>query len=43
MEDWVQRLQNSVNTLDRLKAVVNVTPDEEEAISTLNTTWGTTP
>jgi len=43
MEDWVQQLQNSVNTLDRLKAVVNVTPEEEEAITTLNTKWGTTP
>ena len=43
MEDWVQQLKNSVNTLDRLKAVVNVFPKEEVAIATLNTRWGTTP
>jgi lysine 2,3-aminomutase len=43
MEDWVEQLQNSVNTLDRLKLVVNVSPEEEEAITTLNTKWGTTP
>jgi lysine 2,3-aminomutase len=43
MEDWIQQLQNSVNTLDKLKAVVNVTPDEEKAIRTLHTTWGTPP
>ena len=43
MEDWVQQLQNSVNTLDRLKAVVKVSSEEEEAITTLNTKWGTTP
>ncbi len=43
MTDWVEQLQNSVNTLDRLKAVVNVSSEEEEAITTLNTKWGTTP
>ena len=43
MEDWIEQLQNSVNTLDRLKAVVNVSSEEEEAITTLNTKWGTTP
>ncbi|MGB2929182.1 MAG: KamA family radical SAM protein [Desulfobacterales bacterium] len=43
MEEWVEQLQNSVNTLDRLKAVVNVSSGEEEAITTLNTKWGTTP
>ncbi|MBW2012422.1 MAG: KamA family radical SAM protein [Deltaproteobacteria bacterium] len=43
MEDWVQQLQNSVNTLDRLKSVVKVSLEEEGAITTLNTTWGTTP
>ncbi len=43
MTDWVEQLQNSVNTLDRLKAVVNVSSEEEKAITTLNTKWGTTP
>ena len=43
MEEWIVQLQNSVNTLDRLKEYINVTPEEEEGITTLNTKWGTTP
>ena len=43
MEAWVEQLQNSVNTLERLKDYIAVTPDEEKAITTLNTKWGTTP
>lgn len=43
MENWKDQMKNMVNTLDRLKEYINVTPDEEEAITTLNTTWGTTP
>jgi len=43
MEAWVEQLQNSVNTLERLQEFINVTPEEEKAITTLNTKWGTTP
>ena len=43
MEEWIEQMQNSVNTLDRLKEFINVTPEEEKAITTLNTKWGTTP
>jgi len=43
MEEWIRQLQNSVNTLERLKQYINVTPDEEAAITELNTKWGTTP
>ena len=43
MEKWEQQLQNSVNTLERLREFVNVTAEEEEAITTLDTKWGTTP
>jgi len=43
VEEWVEQLQNSVNTLERLKSVINVTEEEETAIRTLNTKWGTTP
>ena len=43
MEEWAEQLQNSVNTLERLKSVINVTEEEETAIRTLNTKWGTTP
>lgn len=43
MEEWVEQLQNSVNSLPRLKEFVNLTADEENAIKVLNTKWGTTP
>lgn len=43
MEEWIQQLKNSVNTLNRLKKFINVTPEEEKAIKTLKTRWGTTP
>jgi len=43
MEAWVEQLQNSVNTLERLKEYIDVTPEEKKAITTLNTKWGTTP
>jgi lysine 2,3-aminomutase len=43
MDEWIEQLQNSVNTLDGLKAFINVTPEEEAAINTLKTKWGTTP
>ncbi len=43
MEEWIAELKNSVNTLDRLKEFINVSTEEEEAITTLDTRWGTTP
>jgi len=43
MEEWIEQLQNHVNTLDRLREFINVTPEEEEAILTLDTKWGTSP
>ena len=43
MEEWIEQLQNSVNTLERLSAFINITPEEKEAIETLNTKWGTSP
>lgn len=43
MEEWKEQLANSVNTLEKLKEYINLTPEEEEAIKTLDTTWGTTP
>ena len=43
MEAWIEQLQNSVNTLERLREYIDVTPEEEKAITTLNTKWGTTP
>ncbi|MBT8406667.1 MAG: radical SAM protein, partial [Deltaproteobacteria bacterium] len=43
MEEWIEQLQNSVNTLEKLKEYINVSPEEEDGIKKLNTKWGTTP
>ena len=43
MEKWVVQLQEEVNTLERLRKFIHVTPDEEDAIATMKTKWGTTP
>lgn len=43
MENWKDQIRNMVNSLERLEEYVNVTPDEKEAITTMQTTWGTTP
>jgi len=43
MEEWIEQLQNSVNTLDKLQKVINVTDQEKKAIEGLHTKWGTTP
>lgn len=43
MNEWKEQLRNSVNSLDKLKKYINVTPEEEKAITKLNTRWGTTP
>lgn len=43
MEEWEEQIQNSINSLEKLKKIVNVTEEEEKAINTLKTTWGTTP
>ena len=43
MEVWIEQLQNSINSLDKLQQYINVTDQEKEAIAGLNTKWGTTP
>ena len=43
MEQWQEQLQASVNTLEGLKSYINVSAEEEKAISTLQTKWGSTP
>jgi lysine 2,3-aminomutase len=43
METWVEQLQEHVNTLDRLQKFIQTTPEEEKAITTMKTKWGTTP
>lgn len=42
-EEWIEQMQNQVNTIEKLANYINVTEEEKEAIETLKTTWGTTP
>ncbi|MFQ5735766.1 MAG: KamA family radical SAM protein [Thermodesulfobacteriota bacterium] len=41
--EWVDQLRRSVNSVERLREYVNLTPQEEEAVKTLGTKWGVTP
>jgi lysine 2,3-aminomutase len=43
MEDWIEQLKNSVNSLDQLTGFIQVTEPEKRAIETLQSRWGTTP
>ncbi|SDB43110.1 lysine 2,3-aminomutase [Desulfonatronum thiosulfatophilum] len=43
MELWQEQLQDFVHTLERLKRHINVTEQEEQAITEMPTRWGTTP
>lgn len=43
MEKWQDQMEHFVDTLDRLKQFIQVSPQEEEAITTMKTKWGTTP
>jgi lysine 2,3-aminomutase len=43
MEEWQLQLQNLVDTMDKLKQYIHVTPQEEKAITSMETKWGTTP
>jgi lysine 2,3-aminomutase len=42
-EEWIEQMQNQVNSLEKLEKYVNVSNDEKQAIETLKTKWGTTP
>ncbi len=43
VEEWVEQMNNQVNTLEKLEKYINVSDDERAAIETLKTKWGTTP
>jgi len=43
LEEWLQQMQNHVDTIDKLKHFINITPEEREAIEMTNSRWGTTP
>jgi lysine 2,3-aminomutase len=40
---WQEQIKNMVNSLEKLSQYIDITPDEEEAIKTLDMRWGTTP
>ncbi|MGR3173728.1 MAG: hypothetical protein ACUZ8N_03930 [Candidatus Scalindua sp.] len=40
---WQEQIKNQVNSLEKLNQYIDITPDEEKAIKTLNMRWGTTP
>ncbi len=40
---WKLQIRNSVDTIENLREYIDVTPEEEAAIRTLGTRWGTTP
>ena len=40
---WQEQIKNQVNTIEKLNQYIDITPDEEKAIKTLNIRWGTTP
>lgn len=42
-EEWVEQMQNQVNTLEKLEKYINVSDDEREAIEALDTRWGISP
>ncbi len=42
-EEWLDQMQNQVNTLEKLEKYINVSADERKAIETLKTKWGTSP
>ncbi|WP_045215820.1 KamA family radical SAM protein [Desulfonatronovibrio magnus] len=43
MQEWITQLQNIVNNVDKLKKYINLSPQEEEAVTSMKTKWGTTP
>ena len=42
-EEWVEQMQNQVNTVEKLEKYINVSEDEREAIEALDTRWGISP
>lgn len=43
MQEWINQLQNIVNTKEKLEKFINISPEEVEAITSMKTKWGTTP
>jgi lysine 2,3-aminomutase len=43
MQDWQEQIKNHVNTLEKLKEYIYVSPEEEKFLTQYSTKWGTTP
>ena len=43
MDPWQEQMRDFINTIGKLNKFINITKEEEEGITTLNTRWGTTP
>ena len=41
--EWQNQIKEFVNTTEKLKKYINLTPEEEEVLLTNQTIWGTTP
>jgi len=42
-DEWQRQLSEFINTIEKLKQYVNLTAEEEDALRSIKTTWGTTP
>lgn len=43
MEEWQLQMQNQIDTIEELEKIINVSPEEREAIENTKVKWGTTP
>jgi lysine 2,3-aminomutase len=42
-DEWQRQLSEFINTIEKIKQYVNLTAEEEDALRSIKTTWGTTP
>jgi L-lysine 2,3-aminomutase len=42
-DDWQRQLREFVHTVEQLKKYIDLSPEEEQALHSMKTTWGTTP
>ena len=43
MANWSEQMQGFVDSVGKLREFINITPEEEAALNTTKTRWGTTP
>lgn len=42
-EAWIEQMRDHVNTIEKLETIINLTDDERQALTTMETKWGVTP